>query len=495
MVLLLKNITQALGVKNYEVIGLSRKECDFTQEASRAVIAATVKDGDIIVCAAAKAPAKDLDMLIENIAIITNITEGLQGKNLRYVLNISSDAVYGDSDQPMTEDAELVPLSAHGIMHCMREHLLEKRVNAPIRHLRPTLIFGEGDPHNGYGPNAFIRLAQEGKPISLFGEGEERRDHVYVGDVATLAVAMIEQEIAEPVNAVTGEVTSFMDIAKMVKQAAPGTEITPSHAPARCRIMATALLTMRALKPSPRSSILQVFRLISAGGWSRLMLHNLLAQPEKLVRDVSIRLENKEENRAKAMKFDVEYFDGPRTQGYGGYIYDGRWQEVAKRLIKRYQLNAKSKFLDVGCAKGFLMHDLQQACPGIEVAGLDVSAYAKDHAMDSVKEAITLGSCLNLPYADDTFDAAVAINTLHNLPYEQCKQAITELMRVTKHKARLFIQVDAYCNDDEKAMFETWMLTAQTYLQPDEWEALFNELGYQGDYFWTIIGFSDEKAA
>lgn len=219
------------------------------------------------------------------------------------------------------------------------------------------------------------------------------------------------------------------------------------------------------------------------------MLFNLLGQPEKLVRDITPRLINKEANRALAMKFDVEYFDGTREQGYGGYRYDGRWQPVAARLIERYQLHGTSKFLDVGCAKGFLMHDLSEACPGIEVAGLDVSAYAKAHALESAREAITLGSCLSLPYPDDYFDAAVAINTLHNLAYDECKHSVRELMRVTKNKSNLFIQVDAYCNDDEKALFETWMLTAKTYLKPEEWEALFAEVGYQGDYFWTIIGF------
>lgn len=223
------------------------------------------------------------------------------------------------------------------------------------------------------------------------------------------------------------------------------------------------------------------------------MLYNLLGHPEKLERDVSIRLKDKEINRAAAMKFGFEYFDGPREQGYGGYKYDGRWQAVAKRLIERYRLNASSKFLDVGCAKGFLMHDLREACPGIDVYGLDVSEYAKEHAMESVRDKITIGNCLKLPYPDDFFDCAVAINTIHNLDAEGCKQATRELMRVTRRKSNIFIQVDAYCSPEEKELFEIWMLTAKTYLAPQEWEALFKEVGYGGDYFWTIIGFGKEK--
>lgn len=221
------------------------------------------------------------------------------------------------------------------------------------------------------------------------------------------------------------------------------------------------------------------------------MLFNLLNQPEKLVRDVSIRLKNKEANRAAALKFDAEYFDGPREQGYGGYVYDGRWQPVARRLIEKYRLDATSKILDVGCAKGFLMHDLLEACPGIEVRGLDISPYAKAHALPSVRERMDIGNCLQLPYPDDFFDCSVAINTVHNLEPGECRQAISELIRVTKHKSNLFIQVDAYSDAAEKALFETWMLTAKTYLQPGEWEKMFSEIGYKGDYFWTIIGFGD----
>jgi ubiquinone/menaquinone biosynthesis C-methylase UbiE len=96
-----------------------------------------------------------------------------------------------------------------------------------------------------------------------------------------------------------------------------------------------------------------------------------------------------------------------------------------------------------------------------------------------------------LPYPDNFFDATVSINTIHNLDVNGCNQAVCELIRVTKHKANIFIQVDAYNSPEEKKMFEIWMLTAKTYLQPNEWCALFENLGYKGDYFWTVIGFGE----
>ena len=219
--------------------------------------------------------------------------------------------------------------------------------------------------------------------------------------------------------------------------------------------------------------------------------YNFLGHPEKLVRDVSIRLNNKEKNRQNALKFGVEYFDGSREEGYGGYVYDGRWIPVAKKLIDKYYLISGSKFLDVGCAKGFLLFDLHNSCPGIEVYGLDISTYAKNKADISIRDKIKIGNCKNLPYPDNFFDASVAINTIHNLNYEGCKHAIKELIRVTKNKENIFIQVDSYENENEKKIFEDWMLTAKTYLKPLEWEKLFKECNYQGNYFWTIIEFEN----
>ena len=49
--------------------------------------------------------------------------------------------------------------------------------------------------------------------------------------------------------------------------------------------------------------------------------------------------------------------------------------------------------------------------------------------------------------------------------------------------------MDAYSDKRELEMFQAWVLTAQTYMMPDEWENMFKEIGYEGDYFWTIIGF------
>lgn len=220
--------------------------------------------------------------------------------------------------------------------------------------------------------------------------------------------------------------------------------------------------------------------------------YNLLGHPEKLIRDVSVRFKDKELNREKSLKFDFEYFDGPRSQGYGGYVYDGRWQKISHKLMEKYKIPKFGNFLDVGCAKGFLLHDLKKNYPTINVYGLDISKYAIENSMESIKNNIRLGNCSDLPFEDNFFDTSVAINTIHNLELDECKKAIKELIRVTKNKKNIFIQVDAYENDYEKNLFEIWMLTAKTYLQPLEWMQVFEELKYEGDYFWTNIGFEQK---
>lgn len=221
---------------------------------------------------------------------------------------------------------------------------------------------------------------------------------------------------------------------------------------------------------------------------------NLLGTDEKLVRDLSVRKSaNKDENKAISKLFRFEYFDGSRDQGYGGYYYDGRWVAVAQRILERYDIPLNGNFLDVGCAKGFLLHDIKTIRPDINVFGLDISSYALEKSLPTVKDFITLGNCIKLPYEDNFFDAVVSINTIHNLDYDNCKKAIHELKRVANKNQNIFIQVDAYTSEYELELFKEWVLTAETYMKPVDWVNLFKSVDYDGDYFWTIIGFGGES--
>src|SRR5262249_617894 len=116
----------------------------------------------------------------------------LERSSVNHVVYFSSDAVYSDAPVPLTEESRTEPGSMHGAMHLARELMLKATVKAPLAVVRSTLIYGEGDPHNGYGPNRSRRLGAAGEEIVLFGEGEERRDHVLVDDVAEIVCRVIE---------------------------------------------------------------------------------------------------------------------------------------------------------------------------------------------------------------------------------------------------------------------------------------------------------------
>lgn len=192
-----------------------------------------------------------------------------------------------------------------------------------------------------------------------------------------------------------------------------------------------------------------------------------------------------EENIRLARQYGREYFDGSRDTGYGGYFYDGRWIPIARDMVEHFGLTEDSRVLDVGAAKGFLVKDFGIACPGLEAFGLDVSEYALLHCEPEVVGRLHLGSADSLPFPDDSFDAVISINTLHNLEHDRCVVALQELMRVSR--GGCYVQVDSYRTEAERELFLSWVLTAKTHHYPDGWREVFAEAGYTGDYHWTIV--------
>lgn len=193
----------------------------------------------------------------------------------------------------------------------------------------------------------------------------------------------------------------------------------------------------------------------------------------------------KPEHRAVARQFDRDYFDGERLHGYGGYHYHPRfWQETVKRLRDHFALPENASLLDVGCGKGFMMHDFKALMPGLTVQGLDISRYALDNAMEDMKPFIKLGDAKSLPFKDASFDLVISINTVHNLGLEDCKTALREIQRVGRGKS--FVTMDAWRNEAERESLMKWNLTALTYMSTDDWKTLFQDIGYTGDYYWFI---------
>lgn len=213
---------------------------------------------------------------------------------------------------------------------------------------------------------------------------------------------------------------------------------------------------------------------------------DLLANYPKTKRDVRDRGNLKTlEDRAIARKFGEAFFDGERRHGYGGFNYNPRfWQPVITTFKEYFELTSASSVLDVGCAKGFMLHDLNLMVPGITVKGVDVSGYAIAHAIDDMKPFLMVADAKKLPFANQSFDVVISINTIHNLDREDCAKALCEIERVSRGKS--FVTVDAYRNNEERDAMEAWNLTAKTMMHVEEWKEFFVEVGFTGDYFWFI---------
>jgi SAM-dependent methyltransferase len=213
---------------------------------------------------------------------------------------------------------------------------------------------------------------------------------------------------------------------------------------------------------------------------------DLLRSLPKTKRNIQQRAEGKDpEVVAIARKFGQEYWDGDRRYGYGGYRYDGRWRSVARDIIAHFSLKPGMRLLDVGCGKGFLVKDLMLECPGLEAFGLDVSRYALMHCEKEVVGRLQVGSADSLPFPDRSFDCVLSINTIHNLPRPRAVVALQEIERLSPGRA--YVQVDSYRTPEQKALFESWVLTALFHDYPDGWRKAFAGAGYTGDYYWTIV--------
>lgn len=188
-----------------------------------------------------------------------------------------------------------------------------------------------------------------------------------------------------------------------------------------------------------------------------------------------------------AKQYGFDYWDGDRKYGYGGYHYDGRWRGVAQNMAEHYQLKSGQKILDVGCGKAYLLYELTQIVPGLQVYGLDISRYALDHAKEEIRDRLQYGQAQDIPFEDNEFDLVISLTTLHNLRIYDLKKAVQEIERVSKGSS--YIMVESFRNDREEVNLLYWQLTCASYYSVEEWEWLYREWGYTGDY--SFIFFED----
>jgi protein-L-isoaspartate(D-aspartate) O-methyltransferase len=186
-----------------------------------------------------------------------------------------------------------------------------------------------------------------------------------------------------------------------------------------------------------------------------------------------------------AIQFGQDYWDGDRKHGYGGYRYDGRQQSLAEALVRHYGLQPGASILDVGCGKGYLLYEFTRLLPGAHVAGIDLSTYAIEHAKEEIKPFVQTGNAVALPYPNSSFDFVVSVTTLHNLYNYELFAALKEIERVGRGPKHIIIET--YRNEREKVNLLYWQLTCRCFYTPAEWEWIFQQAGYAGDYSYIVF--------
>lgn len=183
----------------------------------------------------------------------------------------------------------------------------------------------------------------------------------------------------------------------------------------------------------------------------------------------------------KAKEYEIDYWDGDRRYGYGGYKFmQGRWEPVAKAIIKNYELTNNSSVLDVGCGKGFLLYEMQLLLPGLKIEGFDISKHGLENAKKEIKNALFIHQAQDpYPYQDNEFDLVISLGCIHNLRVFELETALKEIERVGRQG---YIMMESYRNEQELFNVQCWALTCESFFDNEEWIWIFEHFGYTGDY-------------
>jgi len=186
-------------------------------------------------------------------------------------------------------------------------------------------------------------------------------------------------------------------------------------------------------------------------------------------------------NRIEASYRDHRYYDGDRNSGYGGFKYDGRWKKIMDSIARDYGLADNSALLQIGCEKGFLLHDFHEKFPAMKIRGIEVSDYAIANSMPSIKRYIVNSQFSKLPFNDHEFDFVIAIGVVYTLTLRDAITCLKEIQRVGKGKS--FVTLGAYKDERGERMFRDWSVLGCTILHVDDWVEVLKEAGYTGDYY------------
>jgi nucleoside-diphosphate-sugar epimerase len=213
-----KALTAELSKLGINHVGLSKEEFNLLDERVSEKLKKIIQPTDHIVFTSAIAPSKSPADVQKSIKMVETFTSALADNPCKQVVLISSDAVYGDRSGMLDEKSPCNPNSFHGLAQLSREIVFQDQIGLNLAILRVCAVYGNGDTHNGYGPNRFLRQIENSEPIRIFGEGLNVRDHICIEDVVKIVINSIEINFSGILNVVSGYSYTFMEVAQKCKK-------------------------------------------------------------------------------------------------------------------------------------------------------------------------------------------------------------------------------------------------------------------------------------
>ncbi len=212
---------------NVETIGLASSCHDLTKESDVEAISNYFDMGTLVVmCAGIKKQYGDsIDTFSKNLKMATNLCRVLDRKPVRRFIFFSTADVYGEdvNNMGITEETPVNPVSYYGMAKYTSECLFRKtkKQESSLLILRPPLVYGPGDPGKIYGPVGFIKAAVNNEPITIWGDGAELRESVFIEDLADIVRQLAFCDYDGVVNTVSGQSHTFRDMLEMISGMVP----------------------------------------------------------------------------------------------------------------------------------------------------------------------------------------------------------------------------------------------------------------------------------
>jgi len=212
-----------------EVIGSSYPPVDLaTEDGAASVAPLFTPTTAVVMCSGIKKQLGDnLEIFSKNIAMVMNVCRILDDHPVSRFVYFSSAEVYGEAveNTSITEDTPIHPSSYYGIAKYASEGLLRKAMDlqndGSLLVVRPALVYGPDEEGAFYGPSGFARALLAGEAVTLWGDGEELREFVYLDDAVRAVAGLVFHEYDGVVNIVGGVSRTFRDIVEAIGRLAP----------------------------------------------------------------------------------------------------------------------------------------------------------------------------------------------------------------------------------------------------------------------------------